>query len=104
MDRLYQVALQDGEVLPGPERIAAELRFIAQLERELGGPPEVCATYRAWIDASESQAIDLDAAPAARAVRWPHAFQAASRAGLNGVHGLRDAHFQVRLARGHARA
>lgn len=99
MDRLYQVALQDGEVLPGPERIAAEIRFISNLERSLGGVGEVCATYSAWVDASESQADQLDTATAARAVRWPQAFQAATRAGLQGVHGLHGAHFEVRLAR-----
>lgn len=104
MDRPYQVALQDGEVLPGPERIAAEIRFISALERTLGGAWEVCATYRAWVDASESQADELDADTAARAVRWPQAFQNATRAGLQGVHGLRDASFHVRLHRGRVRA
>jgi hypothetical protein len=102
MDLPYQVALQDGEVLPGPERIAAEIRFISTLERSLGGVAEVCATYRAWVDASESQADQLDGPTAARAVRWPQAYQAASRAGLQGVHGLQGAHFEVRIVRGHA--
>ena len=100
MDRPYQVALQDGEVLPGPERIAAEIRFISALERTLGGAGEVCATYLAWVDASESQADELDAETAGRAVRWPQAYQAAARAGLHGVHGLHGAHFEVRLRRG----
>ena len=104
MDRPYQVALQDGEVLPGPERIAAEIRFISTIERSLGGVDEVCATYRAWVDASESQADQLDPPTAERAVRWPQAFLAATRAGLQGVHGLDGAHFEVRVGRGHARA
>jgi hypothetical protein len=99
MERQYTVALQDGKVLPGPERIAAEVRFISALERTLGDPQEVVAAYSAWIAASESQANEIDRTTAALAVRWPEAYERATRAGLHGVHGIEQAEFDVKLAR-----
>ena len=99
MERPYTVALQDGKVLPGPERIAAECRFISALERTLGDPQEVVATYRAWITASESPADAMDRTTAALAVRWPKAYQRAAHAGLNGVEGIEGAAFDLQLAR-----
>jgi hypothetical protein len=95
MERQYTVALQDGKVLPGRERIAAELRFINTLERMLGDPAEVVAAYKAWIAAGESQAADIDRTTAALAVRWPPAYERATQAGLTGVHGVDEAEFDV---------
>lgn len=97
--RNYTVALlADG--LPASERIAAELRFIGALERALGAPETVAKTYTAWIAASESQADEIDKRTAELAVRWPQVYQAAAQAGLRGVHGVQEAHFELRLARG----
>lgn len=100
MERRYTVALQDGHVLPAPERIAAEIRFVSALERALGEPDAVAETLRAWQAASESQADEIDKPTAERAVRWPGAYEQAARAGLAGVYGLREASFEVKLARG----
>ena len=99
MDRPYTVALHDCKVLPGPERIAAECRFISALERTLGDPGEVAATYRAWVIASEVQADALDRTTAALAVRWPQAYQVAANAALTGVRGVEDTGFEIKLAR-----
>lgn len=99
MERNYTVALQDGRVLPGPERIAAECRFITAIERALGDSDEVATTYRAWMTATESQADTMDRTTAALAVRWPQAYQLASHAGLQGVYGVEDATFEIKLAR-----
>ena len=99
MDRPYTVALQDGKVLPGPERIAAECRFISALERTLGDPGEVVATYKAWITANEAQADAMDRTTAALAVRWPKAYQVATNTALAGVYGVEEPAFEIRLAR-----
>lgn len=99
MDRPYMVALQDSKVLPGPERIAAECRFISALERTLGNPDTVAAMYRAWITANEWQADAMDRTTAALAVRWPKAYQLAAQAGLQGVSGVEEPAFEIRLAR-----
>jgi hypothetical protein len=98
MDRPYTVALQDGKVLPTPERIAAECRFISALESGLGGPEGVAATYRAWIDASESQLHVTDRRTAALAVRWPTAYHSAAKRALTGLSGLEHPTFEIRLA------
>lgn len=99
MERQYTVALRADQVLPAPERIAAEIRFVSALERALGEPAAVADTLRAWQAASESQADEIDKPTAERAVRWPSAYDQAVRAGLAGVQGLRDAIFEVKLAR-----
>jgi hypothetical protein len=99
MERQYTVALQDGRVLPAPDRIAAEIRFVSALERALGEPQVVAETLHAWQVASESQADQIDQPTAERAVRWPAAYEAAVRAGLAGLHGLDEAGFDVKLVR-----
>jgi len=95
----YTVLLQAAHVLPASERIAAEIRFAAALERALGEPHDVAETLRAWRYASESPADQVDRLTAARAVRWPRAFEQAVRAGLAGLTVSTDARFEVKLAR-----
>ena len=97
MERQYTVALQDGRVLPAPDRIAAEIRFVSALERALGEPQVVADTLRAWQVASHARADELDPPTAERAVRWPAAYDQAVRAGLAGLKGLEQAGFEVRL-------
>jgi hypothetical protein len=99
MDRPYIVALQDGNALTGPERIAAECRFISSIEKSLGEPRNVASAYEAWVAASESQATDVDGATAALATKWAEAYELAARAGLVGVGGCDDGGFDVRIAR-----
>ncbi len=97
----YTVALEDAPELPARNRITAEARFAAILESKLGGPDAVACTYRAWVNASESAAGDVDQATASLAVQWPRAFETARQAGLREVGELPGAHFEVRLERQH---
>ncbi|MDB5941862.1 MAG: hypothetical protein JWQ13_1428 [Ramlibacter sp.] len=99
MTKPYTVALNDAAELPVAERIAAEVRFIKEIERALGGADEVVRVYRAWIDASESDASELDGESASLAVRWPKAMTAAARAGMRNLGEMPEAHFELRLER-----
>jgi hypothetical protein len=99
MTHPYTVALEDASELPCSNRITAEARFAAVLESKLGGPEAVATTYRAWVDASESAAADVDQDTASLAVLWPRAYDTARQAGLREVGELPGAHFEVRLER-----
>ena len=94
----YFVTLQGAEDLPPAERNSAEVRFIKELERSLGGEESVVEVYRAWSEAAEADASELDAETSSLAVKWPKAFNTAQRAGLNKI-GECDAHFELLLAR-----
>ena len=100
MDKPYSVTLQGVEGLPSAERIAAEIRFIKELERSLGTADGVVAVYSAWSDASESDASELSAEISNLAMKWLKAFDAAQRLGLKNI-GESDAHFEVRVERQH---
>ena len=65
----YTVALVDAPELPCSNRITAEARFAAVIESKLDGPEAFASTYRAWVNASESAASDVNQATAALAVR-----------------------------------
>lgn len=101
MDKPYSIALQGIDGMPGSERIGAEVRFIKELEKNLGGADAVVAVYRAWLDASACDASELSAETSSLAVKWPKAFSAAQRAGLKSV-GEGDGHFELHLQRQHA--
>lgn len=98
MDRPYSIALQAVDGLQPAERLAAEIRFIKDLERTLGGADAVVAVYRAWQEASESEASELSPETSSLAVKWPKAFDTAQRAGLKNI-GESDAHFELHLNR-----
>lgn len=100
----YTVALEDAPELPSAHRICAETRFATAIERTLGGADVVVTTYRAWLDASESEASDVDQATAILAVQWPRAFDTARQAGLRDLGELPGAHFEIRLERNHSTA
>lgn len=104
MTKPYTVAFCDARELPARERIEAEVRFVKALERALGGEDSVAEVYKAWVDASESEANQIDIATAAKAVKWPRAFDAARQAGFNKLGDVGDAHFEVRLERGRTNA
>lgn len=95
----YTVALEEAPELPCSNRIAAEARFAAAIERKLGGPEAVADTYRAWVNANESAASDVDQATASLAVLWPRAYDTAREAGFREVGEMPGAHFEVRLER-----
>lgn len=97
MNEPYVVSLHGVEDLPPAERISAELRFIKELDRGLGGAEAVVEVYRAWRDACECDASELSASTAGLAVKWPKAFEAARRAGLKNM-GESDAHFEIHPA------
>ena len=94
----FSVSLQGVDNLPQAERISAEVRFIKELERSLGGEEAVVRVYRAWSEAAEVEASELDAETSSLAVKWPKAFNAAQRAGLKNI-GEGDAHFELLLVR-----
>ena len=98
MDQAYSVCLQGIEGLPPGDRIAAEVRFVKDLERSLGGAEAVTATYRAWQEASECDASELSAETSSLAAQWPTAFSTAQRAGLKAI-GEGEAYFELQLAR-----
>jgi hypothetical protein len=100
MTKPYTVSLQDFPGLPIPNRIAAEVRYVRELERALGGPDAVPKVYEAWVEASESSADQLAAGTAELAVRWPRAAQAAALAGLRDLGDAGEAFFDVRLTDG----
>jgi hypothetical protein len=103
MDMSYSVGLQGIDDLPPAERAVAERRFTKELEKVLGGAAAVVATYKAWKDASENDSEEVTAEAYSMAVKWPKAFQAAQRTGLQNI-GDGDAHFEIRLERQHMEA
>lgn len=79
--------LQDARNLPSRERIDAEVRFDRELERALGGAEAVAEVYRSWLDASASEANQIDTSTAVKAVRWPKAADSERRVGFSKLGG-----------------
>ena len=82
----------------GQVHISAEVRFIKELERSLGGEEAVVRVYRAWCEAAEAEASELNEETSSLAVKWPMAFNTAQRAGLKNI-GEGDAHVELHLVR-----
>lgn len=99
MEKPFTVALAEARDLPVSERIAAEVRFVREIERALGDADEVVRVYRAWVDASENDATNVDKATAMLASRWPKAAEGAHRAGFRDIGDIGEAHFEMRLTR-----
>ena len=95
----FSVALVDAGDIPMAERISAEVSFVRELERAFGTPDQVARVYRAWVDATESDATILDSATAELASCWPKAAEAAYRAGFRGLGDMGEAHFEIRINR-----
>ncbi len=104
MNDLYSVVLVDAGDIPMTERIAAEVSFVRELERAFGSSEQVARVYRAWADATESDATILDRNTAELAACWPKAAEAAYRAGFRGLGDMGEAHFEIRLNRSAASA
>ena len=96
MEKPYVVSLETMTALPAAEKISAEMRFIKELDKSLGGPDSVVSTFMAWKEACESDAAELSSDVASLAVKWPKAFEAAQRAGLKSI-GEGEAHFELHL-------
>ncbi len=100
MNTPYTVALRDAEEISTQARITAESRFAASLERALGGPDQVAATFRAWLEVEQSEASVLTSELAALACKWPAAARTAEQAGMRDLgHFGGMPHFEVRLSR-----
>jgi hypothetical protein len=98
MDRLYVVALEGWPELPLPSRIEAEVKFVTELERLLGGPSGVLKALAEDEKALEPRPDPDDhrrehtalarAIPRAEAMVWrawpQHAASAAFRVHLDG--------------------
>jgi len=91
----YVVSLEHVTPMPAAERISAELTFIKELDKSLGGSEAVVTTFLAWKEACESDAAELSSDVASLAVKWPKAFESAQRAGLKNIGD--DAHFELHL-------
>lgn len=92
----YVVSLEHVTPMPAAEKISAELRFIKELDKTLGGPDSVVATFMAWKEACDCDAAELSSDVASLAVKWPKAFESAQRAGLKNI-GEGEAHFELHL-------
>jgi hypothetical protein len=79
------------------ERIAAELRFITAAERALGGTEGVAFAYRASVAAADAQANEIDGGTVALARRWIEAYKAAAGKALDGLYGIEEPNFTIRL-------
>ena len=101
MAQIYTVSLNGGDSVPAKERQVAEARFERELERCLGNPETVAEVYQAWHEASNNDPAEVPSATYSIAVRWPKAFNAAQRAGLQSI-GDNEAHFELQLVRQHA--
>ncbi len=101
MGQIYTVSLTGGDSVPAKERQVAEARFERELERCLGTPETVAEVYKAWYEATNNDPAEVTSATYSTAVRWPKAFNAAQRAGLQSI-GDNEAHFELQLARQHA--
>lgn len=79
-------------------RLDAEQRFRRTLERALGGPDAVLATYRAWQNAEDTAESEMSADDVALAKKW---ITAAGRAQSDGFRDLGEceAWFEVRVER-----
>lgn len=104
MEKPYTVALEEAKDLPPAERIAAEVRFVREIERTLGSSDDVATVYRAWLEASECDVASIGEVTANLAARWPRAADAAYRAGFKGIGDIGEAHFALRLSRASALA
>ncbi len=93
------MALQEAHYLPTRDRIDAEVRFVRELERVLGGSEYVAETYAAWLAVTECHANEIDRARAISAARWPVAMNAANHAAFAQLGDVGEAHFEVRLER-----
>ncbi|MFC4299905.1 MAG: hypothetical protein WBF84_02595 [Castellaniella sp.] len=94
---MYTITLQDAPAdLPEPARADAEHRFRRTLERALGGPEQVLATYRAWTAAEDTAENEMTASDMTLAKRW---IAAAGRARSDAFQNLgeTEAWFEVRV-------
>lgn len=90
MDRLYRVALVRADALTVKERIGAEVRFAAELERHFFTEEHMLAGLRAWHAGNAGQALSAAERDAAESFRsaYQHAMAVATRElqlGLDGT-------------------
>lgn len=76
------------------------MRFARELERALGGEDAVAEVYKSCLDASETEANQVDAATSAQAVRWPPGFGAARQARFSKLGDIGEPHLRCGLSDG----
>ncbi len=97
LDTLYTVSLQDYPGLPTTDRMKAETRFCATIERLLGGSEGVAKAYGAWCVAADADGAAIDPEEDALAKRWTNAFDRARGEGIRILGECDSAFFEVRL-------
>lgn len=97
IDSLYTVFLINFPELPLKERMVAEIRYSAALEKALGSPELVATAYGAWCSASDSSEAEITADQANQAKTWLRAVDRARVAGFQGLGEAEGAYFEVRL-------
>lgn len=97
IDTLYTVSLVDFPALPLIERMAAEMRYGAALEKALGSPEGVAKAYGAWCVAADSDATEITTDEANLAQTWLRAVDLARTAGLRNLGDAEGGYFEVRL-------
>lgn len=97
-DTLYTASLEDFPAMPLKERIVAETRYCAALEKALGGPDGVVKAYLAWCMAAENDQAEISAETANLATVWAKAADKARQAGMQGLSEDEGAYFEVRLS------
>lgn len=88
----YFVRLAGADGIPASSRIAAEIRFLMELERGLGGPRGVMAAWPGE-PACEAWNARASAGTPALSTRWDEVFGAASGVALGEV-AVPGAHFE----------
>ena len=86
MTKPYTVALKNASALTVSERISAECRFAAELERLYSGRVErLVADMREFIEVYEWEAVDLTVVPVLPCGPWKAAVLEAETVGLLGI-------------------
>lgn len=95
-DSPYVVSLEGGESLPCEQRMRAETRYSAALEKALGGAEQVVEAFAAFQSAADSEEAPR-AEVAALASSWQRACNTAQQAGGRELGEDLDAYFEIRL-------
>ena len=95
----YRINLQDFPEIPENTRVKAEDQYRRALEKALGGPEEVVAAYRAWLNVSESGNDLVCKEEVAQATKWQKASDLARQAGFRALGESGEAYFEFKLSR-----
>lgn len=98
IEATYTVSLQDyPEQLPAKERIAAEARYVKELEKQLGGAEQVAAALATMNDLEQSPPDVVTPGDLMLLNAWGRASAAARQAGFRGLGEADGSFFEVQL-------